>query len=286
MRKAFSLLVLTSVTLAPFATFAQDAALPTVATDTTAVQATASSEVTATSAQTQTFNAPANTTAVTATSTSLGEYTEVACSSDAIFGQNTCDQCFRGRAVKVGDRLTGLSDNWNNSSANILIAVKDEQKTPNMVAVNSVWTPTSADESKMWVSSPEIAWIPGTSGKDEFTLMANQKVKFMQTDLGAGYTLTSSTKNHGDVIGLLKFPVVYYTMDVNTATRSTAPQTHYECVTYTLDAPAATPTPEKPNTTPPAEATKTETGPAETLVLIVAAFFIAFGLMLSLRKRN
>lgn len=119
--------------------------------------------------------------------------------------------------------------------------------------------------------------------------MSNQEVKFTQTDLGAGYTLTSTNKKNGDVVGLMKYPISFYTMDVNTATRSTTPQTHYECVTYTLDAPATpekttpTPTPEKKT---PGTPTKVETGPAETLVLIVAAFFIAFGLMLSLRKRN
>ena len=43
-----------------------------------------------------------------------------------------------------------------------------------------------------------------------------------------------------------------------------------------------TPVPQKP--TPAPEMTKTETGP-ETLLLIAAAFFIAFGLMFTLRKR-
>lgn len=290
MRKAVSLLVASSLILSPFSVFAQDAELPTAnATPETEKTITLDSASLSTGSTTPTLNAPSNTTAVTATSTSLGEYKEVSCSSDAIFGQHTCDQCFTGKAVKTGERLTGLFDNWTNKTGNLLIAVKDEQKVPSMVSVGSVWTPTSADESKMWISAPEIAWIPGASGKDEFTLMSGQEVKFMQTDLGAGYTLTSSSKKNGEVIGLLKFPVTYYTMDVNTATRSTTSETHYECVTYTLDAPATpektTPTPEK-KPTPKPEQTKVTSGPAETLVLIVAAFFIAFGLMLSLRKRN
>lgn len=291
MRKAVSLLALSSLVFAPFAVSAQDTTLPTVSSGSEITLDSAASTATTKTAETPTLNAAPNTTAVTATSTSLGEYKEVSCASDAIFGQNTCDQCFVGKAVKTGERLTGLFDNWTNTTSNILIAVKDEQKVPTMVAFDSVWTPTSADQSKMWVSSPEIAWVPGTSGKDEFTLMSGQEVKFMQTDLGAGYTLTSSNKKNGEVIGLLKFPVTYYTMDVATATRSTSAETHYECVTYTLEAPTVTPpTPTEPNkpTTPktPENPTKVETGPAETLVLIIAAFFIAFGLMISLRKRN
>lgn len=285
MRKAVSLLVASSLILSPFSVFAQDleATAPTVDS----------------AVETTTLSAAPNTSAATTTSAAIsaGEYKEVACSSDAIFGQNTCDQCFTGRSVKVGERLTGLSDNWTNSTSNVLIAVKDEQKTPNMVAFDSVWTPTSADESKMWKSSAEIIWTPNPStNKDEFQLISGQKVKLMETDLGAGFTLTSSTKKGGETIGLLRFPVTYYTMDMSTVTRSTTPTTHYECVKYTLDAPASTSTSITPGTpatpadpkkpTPVTPKTEVETGPTETLVLIIAAFFIAFGLMLSLRKRN
>ena len=60
----------------------------------------------ATTAENVTLNAAPNSNAVTATSINAGEYTEVACSSDPIFGQNSCGQCFVGRGVKVGERLT------------------------------------------------------------------------------------------------------------------------------------------------------------------------------------
>lgn len=278
MRRAISFLALTALSFNSVSVaFAQETA-------------TATTETTET---TTTLEAAPNTTATTTSTNSsvvnAGEYKEVACSTDAIFGQNTCDQCFLGRAVKVGERLSGLSDNWTNGTQNVLIAVKDEQKTPNMVSFDSTWTPTSADESKMWKSSSQIVWIPGTSGKDEFQLTSGQKVKFMETDLGAGFTLTNSTKKNGETIGLLRFPVTYYTMDMTTVTRSTTPTTHYECVKYTLDAPATPETPKTSDPKPqpkPENPTKVETGPTETLVLIIAAFFIAFGLMLSLRKRN
>jgi hypothetical protein len=56
-------------------------------------------------------------------------------------------------------------------------------------------------------------------------------------------------------------------------------------VAYTLSAPVPTVAPVvKPAVITP-EITKTETGPTETIILIIAAFFIAFGLMYSLRKR-
>ncbi len=233
-----------------------------------------------------TLNAAPNNTAVTATSTSLGEYKSVSCDSNTIFSQNSCNQCFVGSAVKKGEKLNGLFDNWENTTSGILVAYRDEQKNPEMVSLGgSKWASTPADASAIWKYSSDVLWTPA-NGRDSYMLTAGQKIRFVESDMGAGYTLTETTAKHGDVIGLLKFPIVYRTLDTNTANEG-ASETHYECVSYTLDAPVVTPTeeptPNKP-TTPP-EATQTETGPAETLLLIVAAFFIAFGLMFSLRKR-
>lgn len=265
MRRIFSLALIGSLSLSSFsAVYAQDMA-------------------------TGSLNAAPNENAVaSAASTNKGEYTEVACTTDPVFAQNSCNQCFTGGSVKIGEKKTDLFDNWSNTTAGTLVAYKNEQKIPEMVSFDSKWVPASADESKMWKNTSDVIWLPGTDSKgDSFMLLAGEKKKFLQTDLGAGFTLESSNRKNGEIAGLLKFPVVYRTLDMNTAVASTEATTHYECVTYTLDKPAEVtppkPTPKKP--TPPA-VTKTKTGPAETLVLIVVAFFIAFGLMISLRKRS
>lgn len=235
----------------------------------------------------ETLNAPTNTTAVNAVSTLNGEYKEVACNSDVIFSQNSCNQCFIGSKVSVGEKKTDIFDNWKNTTSDTFFtAVKSEQKLPELISFGSTWVPSNADASKIWSFHTDVseAFVPAGNGSEEFTLNPNHTVRFYQTSLGAGYTLESTTKNSGDVVGMLKFPVVYYTQSASSGDRSSSNETHYECVAYTLDKPAEpTPAPKTPET--PKEITKTETGPAETLVLIIAAFFIAFGLMISLRKR-
>jgi hypothetical protein len=121
-----------------------------------------------------------------------------------------------------------------------------------------------------------------------YILQPGQKVKFIDSEMGARYVLDKTDKKDGDMVGLLRFPVVSHAVDKTTGNEGAA-TTHYECVSYTLSAPAVatvTPTPVTPVTpTPVTPSTKVETGP-ETLVLILAAFFIAFGMMFSLRKRN
>lgn len=82
---------------------------------------------------------------------------------------------------------------------------------------------------------------------------------------------------------MLRYPIVSHLVDG--AGNEGAAKTHYECVAYNLSASVVTPTP-TPTPTPITPAiTKTQTGPTETIILILAAFFIAFGLMFSLRKR-
>jgi len=216
---------------------------------------------------------------------SLGEYKSVSCSSNSLFSTNNCDQCFDGGSVKVGERLTGLFDNWVNNSSNIYIAYKEEQKNPNLIKLtNSTWSSSPSDESKVWRYGTDIIWISsGTGGKTQYILPTGQKVKLFESELGAGYTLEKTTAKNGETDGLVKFPVVYHTIDATSASEGAA-NTHYECATYSLSVPATPVTPTSTGTTIPKTVTETKTGP-ETLLLIVAAFFIAFGMMFSLRKR-
>ncbi len=220
----------------------------------------------------------------------LGENKSVSCSSNTAFGTNSCDQCFDGGSVTVGKKLTGLFDNWTNNTTSLMVAYQSEQKKPNMVAFGStVWTSTPTDESKVWKNSSDIVWSPAQSGstKMQYILGASQKVRFLETDLGAGYTLDKTDRKNGELVGMLRYPVVSHVIDASAS--EGAAKTHYECVAYTLSAPVVAPTtptkPTTPKTPVTPEITKTATGPAETMVLILAAFFIAFGLMFSLRKR-
>ncbi len=217
---------------------------------------------------------------------SLGENKSVSCASNSAYGANSCDQCFDGGSVTVGKKLTGLFDNWTNNTTSLMIAYQSEQKNPNMIAFGTTkWVASPTDETKMWKNSSDIIWTPTQSGatKLQYILGAGQQIKFLEADLGAGYTLEKTDRKNGDLVGMIKYPIVAHMVDG--AGNEGSAKTHNECVAYTLSAPVVAPvTPVKVTPITPA-ITKTETGPTETIVLIIAAFFIAFGLMFSLRKR-
>ena len=241
---------------------------------------------------TLTLDAAPTTMVAASMGSSLGEYKTVACNTNPAFETNSCNECFVGGSVQIGGDLNGLFDNWTNNTTNMLVAYKDEQQLPTMASFGSTWTNEPSDLSKFWKNSSDVSWITmtGSSARPQSILNPGQKVKFLESELGARYTLTASEKKDGDIVGLLRYPIVSHMVDGLTGTEGAA-TTHYECVSYTLAAPvvAPTPTPTPAPETPaptPGEVTQTATGPAETLILIVAAFFIAFGMMFSLRKRN
>jgi hypothetical protein len=224
----------------------------------------------------------------------LGEYTPVNCNSNATFAKNNCDQCFDGGNIKINQRLTGLFDTWTNNTNTPLTIYKDEQKLPEMIKFGT-WTSTPASEAGIWKTPADIVWSSGSGSRASYILSPGTKVRFVEADVNAWYTLTKTDKKHGEVVGMLRFPIVSRVTNTQTATDG-APDTHYECVVYKLDAPTAsvtstpspnptTPSPTIPQKPKPENMTQTETGP-ETLLLIAAAFFIAFGLMMTLRKRS
>jgi hypothetical protein len=289
MQKLLSVVVLASI----FGITAVSAAeLPGSTTGTTTATPVTTIVAPATPDLTAAPNPAAVTTGVSASmGSSLGEYKAVACNTNPAFSTNSCDQCFVGGSVKVGGDLNGLFDNWTNNTSNMLIAYKDEQKLPNMVSFGSTWSNTPTDLAKFWKNSSDITWIStGSGGRMNYILQAGQKVKFIDSELGARYVLDKTDKKDGDTIGMIRYPIVSHAVDKTTGNEGPA-VTHYECVSYTLSAPVVTPTPTpKPTPATPVpptkEVTQTATGPTETLILILAAFFIAFGMMFSLRKRS
>jgi hypothetical protein len=294
MKKVLSTLLVTSLTVSVAFAASGDMVLPM---GTAQAPATASASQTMplpptpTTTPSQSTSLPQLTAAPSTSvvmSTSLGENKSVSCVSNTAFATNSCDACFDGGSVTTGKRLTGLFDNWTNNSTGLMIAYQGEQKNPNMVAFGTTaWTASPSDESKLWKSSSDIIWSPTQTGstKMQYILGAGQKVKFVEADIAAGYTLTKTDRKNGELVGMMRYPTVAHAVDA--VGNEGAAKTHYECVAYNLSAPVTvTPvTPTTPTTPVTPEITKTATGPAETIVLILAAFFIAFGLMFSLRKR-
>jgi hypothetical protein len=226
----------------------------------------------------------------------IGEYAEIKCDSPE-FAQNNCNQCFDGGKVAIGEKLTNLFDTWTNANPTEEIIYKDEQSMPELINLGgdkTKWSSVPDDPTRFWKFANEIAWvnsafsnvssstgtvassgstITGTtpsSSKQEFLLEANNKIRFLESDLGAVHTLEATDKKDGDSVGLIKYSLNYH--DISADGNESSVKNHVECVSYKLSGEQA-----KPPVVPPT-ATKVKTGPG-MLIIILAALGLGFGIV-------
>jgi hypothetical protein len=206
----------------------------------------------------------------------IGNYVEVACDKE-FFTANACNQCFDWGKKATAEKITGLTDSWTNPNTTEQVIYKDEQKMPEFVNLgwaNTSWLTNPEDSSIFYKYSDELAWTDSAtwSGKQEFLLEWSKTTPFLESDLGASYTLQSTDKVEWDAVWLLKFQINYHDTDA-TAKESEA-KAHTECVAYY----AGTPAPVVAAPVTPQEVTQVKTGP-ESLVLILVALLLSFGLL-------
>lgn len=211
----------------------------------------------------------------------VGDYKETACTAE-YFTANSCSACFEGMALANGDQINGLYDTWTNKNANEQLIYKDEQTLPEMVPLSSgtVFTANPLDPTAFWKYGTQVIWTDSATGtgKQEFMLDAGKSVQFLEADLGASYTLISTDKAEGEIVGVLKFPISYHNVDADG--NEGGKETHIECVSYTAKvAAAAAVVPVEivePLAPVPEKMTTVKTGP-EALILMTLALLIAAG---------
>ena len=221
---------------------------------------------------------------VSIASAAPGDYKEISCASQAFFAANSCNQCFEGGKVTVGQKITGFQDTWTNGTKNELIAYKDEQVYPDMVSLGGAgtsWVATPNTPSLYWKYGTDVVWVNSLtgSGKQEFSLEPGKTITFMDSDFGASYALDKNDTKAGGYVGLMKFPVVYHEVGA-AGGKEGAKQTHLECVAFSTAAAPAVVVPPKPQ--PPK---LPKTGPGEMALLGGLALLLGLGVV-SYRRRK
>lgn len=206
-------------------------------------------------------------------------YEEVECSTQWVFSENSCDQCFNGWTVAAGWNIGLLTDDWINQSGVNKIVYKEEQEMPQMVNLGgSSWSQTPSAEN-FWEYTTEFNALYSET-EDGYVLQNGDSVVWLKSKLGYAYTLDSTSATAGQNTGLLVYTLA--THDIKEDGDITVDsEEHRECVAFTSGAAAPTPptvdkTPTKvvTTTTPPTELP--ETG-AEHIILLLAALILGFG---------
>ncbi len=203
--------------------------------------------------------------------------TTVSCESDAVYGENSCDQCFDGGSVVVGDNKGELFDVWENDSDTDQLLFKEEQEMPKMIPLGGAsWSENKAGEGiDFWQYTSELDAFHDEENLGE-KLPAGQSVKWIASSLGSAYELSSSTAMAGDNVGLLTYDISVRNLAAD-GTIDTEAKKHRECVLFKAAG----------GTTPPPVIPKNPELPktgAEHILLVFVALLLGFG-FLKMRKK-
>ncbi len=205
-------------------------------------------------------------------SSSYAATTEIECSTDPVFAEYSCNQCFDWWIKEEWAYIGLLTDVWTNSSENDKIMYKEQQEMPEMVNLNTSkveWSQTP-DAKDFWEFTPEFEAL-FSEEQDWYVLPAGQSITWLKSKLSYAFKLDRSETASWENIGLLVYPILSHTLlDNGELGMSNAP--HNECVLFKSAAAGETPKVTPPKTLP-------QTGPAEFFLLLILAMILGFGIV-------
>lgn len=203
--------------------------------------------------------------------------TTVNCDTNPVYSENSCNQCFDGGTVAIGDNKGELFDIWENNSDKDQLLFKEEQEMPKMMPLNGAsWSENKAGEGiDFWQYTPELDALNDPENLGE-KLPAGQSVKWIASSLGSAYELTSSNAMAGDNVGLLTYDIAVRNLASDGTIDADATK-HRECVLFKSAGGKPTPpvVPQAPELP--------QTGP-EHILLAFVALLLGFG-FLKMRKK-
>jgi len=198
-------------------------------------------------------------------------YEEIECSTDTVFSENSCNQCFDWGTKMQWDYLGLLSDLWMNVTDVAKILYKEEQVDPEMVNLDSDnvnWSMTPNNE-KFWEYTADFnALYSDLDGW--YVLDAGKSITWLQSSLSHAFNLEKNTAAEWQNIGLLVYPITTHNM-LKSWDITVDSSEHKECILFKSWEAA------KKVIVPPKKLPKT--GPGEFLLLAILAMILGFGLL-------
>ncbi len=215
--------------------------------------------------------------ALSFTSISSALYDEISCSTDSVFAENSCIQCFDWGIKSQWDHLGLLSDiwvNWTSKPMYMLKAMNELTDAVEMIPLN--WAIWSHEPTKVgfWEFTPELEKLDNQWGF--YRLDAGQSVNWIQSKMGYSIKLNKGAWENKNAW------ILKYTLNVHLDeawSPAEAITSHTECVLFKSSWESVTPVEPKevPKELP-------NTGPQEILLLLLALLLAGWLFFISRKK--
>lgn len=209
---------------------------------------------------------------LTITVPSFAAYNEIDCSSNPVFTQNACNQCFDGWIKVQWDHLGLLTDLWMNVTDVKKILYKEEQVDPEMINLSSgnvQWIQTPSSDG-FWEYTEEFNKLY-SDAEEWYVLDAGKSVNRIKSSLPSAYKLEKNVAEKWTNIGLLVYPIT--THNILADGEITIDNAEYkECVLF-----KSWETPVVEKVVEPKKLPKT--GPSEYILLVILAMILGFGIL-------
>lgn len=198
-------------------------------------------------------------------------YEELDCSSDPVFSEYSCSQCFDWWEKGQNSYIWNLDDVWKNFSSVDQVMYKELQKFPEMMNLNTSkvsWDQTPSSEW-FWSYTEEFNSLYDED-KAWYVLKAWNEVTWVKSKLGSAYHLSKNEAAKSSNIWLLVFSITSNNI-LEDGEISVDDWVHKECVLY-KSGDEKTVKKEKPKELP-------KTWPEQFFLLLILAMVLAFGVL-------
>ena len=206
------------------------------------------------------------------TTPSFAAYDVVDCSTDPVFSENSCNQCFTWWAKSEGDNIGFLQDVWKNVTDISKILYKEEQIDPSMINLdpsNVNWLQSPAADN-FWTYTDEFNALYSNL-EEGYVLPAGKSVVWIKSALSSVYTLDKNTLEKWSNIGLLVYPIS--THNILASGKITIDnEEHRECVLFTSWEASKVQEKVIPKKLP-------QTWPSEYILLLILSMILGFGIL-------
>ncbi len=198
-------------------------------------------------------------------------YEEIDCSTDPVFSEYSCNQCFDWWEKWQNSYIWNLDDVWKNFSTVDQVMYKELQSFPEMMNLNTSkvsWEQTPSSEW-FWSYTEEFNALYDED-KAWYVLKAGNEVTWLKSKLGSAYHLARNEASKSSNIGLLVFSITSNNI-LEDGEISVDDWVHKECVLYKSGDEKVVKK-EKPKELP-------KTWPEQFFLLLILAMILAFAVL-------